>query len=221
VVSVRRILSGRMASLALVLPVLFLPLLTTCSGRTQYQLLIDVRSFMPADRLRGATTLPTTSGVSAYMVPLLNVLADTEIPDLTVRQGLALELPVQAPPDEVKLHIEARLLLELENLSAIAPLPGATVSLYLAASSADDVYAEGTEVASNVVAPVPAGSRATIDFHPAVGQGDPGYAYLATGRLRVGIVLRIPAASGVSVNFSYDLQGLTILVSGYPFGLVP
>lgn len=194
---------------------------TACSGNTQYHLSIDARSFIEEDNLSGATTVSTTSGLAAYLLPLFEFLEETAIPDTTIQRGIAVQLPIRNPPDEVRLRFEALLMLELRNLSESAQLPGASLSLYLAAVDADDIYTQGSQVWSLIIPAISPGSRATIDFHPVICQGDPGYEHLRAGRFRAGIKVVIPAASGVSVNFSYDLQELTISLSGYPFGLVP
>jgi len=195
--------------------------ITACSGNTQYHLFIDVRSFIEEDKLTGVTTLSTDSSLIAYLLPLFEFLEDTAIPDRTIKHGLAVQLPLPSAPDEVRLRFEARLVLELMNLSGSAQLPGSTVSLYLAPADADDLYAEGSQVFSIITPPVLPDSRATIDFHPVIRQGDPGYEYLRAGSFLAGIKVTIPAADGVAVDFAYDLRELAISISGYPFGLIP
>jgi hypothetical protein len=206
---------------ALAAGALALTLLLSCSGHTRYTFVVDALSFIDSADRAAAVLVPVAPGrLTLYILPSLQIDVLGEGPDERARRGLEISLPVQAPPEEVRLSVLCRGSITIENRSS-QPLPGVTLELYLADREAQDIYGEGSVLLSVSHPAVAPGDRDVLELSAVVEQGHPLYATVTSGGFRLGVKAVLEGSTLGAATAGYTIAELMVQASGYPFGFIP
>lgn len=186
-------------------------LLPACSPSTVAVIAIDVDSFLESESRVASVDVPTTNGVSIYVLPGLQVDDLGTGPDSEMGRGSVLDIPELPGESQLRVRVSARV--DVENRSGTTGLSATFVDVVLAAESSTDIYADGVSIGQGSLASVPANGSGTVEFISIVEEGDPAYSILASGTSRIGVTTQIDQSVGTTVPALIEIVEVEIEIS--------
>lgn len=197
---------------------------TSCSFESEYVVEVHPLDFLPPDQLSAEFTLPDDEARDIYLLPYLEVLPAGTVPELELRQAYPVEFPEYDAKTASKIATDAEITLRLEsgtviqNRSASGSVPDGTAHIYVAPLGDSNAYAPKWEAATTEFPGVPARAEKTARISASVALTEE---IISAGGMRVGVRLRLPAATSTATDTAVHQEALSIEVSGFPLRALP
>ena len=195
-------------------------LFISCSGQTEYTIIIDTLLTLSEDDLSRSIVIGGESSTSLYILPGIFIDSEDTGPPDNIKTGMEVSVPMPSPPDPVRLKIELDGLIDIKNVDENKTLQSVKIEMFCAESDTENIYENGEVLYSESKTGLPPGKRWSFSVKIKLQPGDKHYDVIKHGEFSVGLKITIMNQAMDAIKTNYHLKNMDLALSGYPFGFL-
>ncbi|TFH05075.1 MAG: hypothetical protein E4H09_02605 [Spirochaetales bacterium] len=190
-------------------------LLSACSPATRFTLDVDLGSYLQDDQRTLKFDVPTSSGVSVYVLPGVQVDDLAAGPDDDMRLGTRVEIP--AAGSELELRATVNAVMRVSNLNTTGSFAPVQVTLILAPDASENIYSDGIVLGTATIPTLAPLVSVDLTADVVIAEGDAAHSILLSGAARLGILATLDPAPTDSISTELEIKEVKIAISFRPY----